>query len=251
MHLIQARRLAVAALGMAVLLGACANQHTQVSNVDALYVQRLNGRLAGYNQSAAELDADLKRQAEATNATVPAVAGVTLPAANPNLPDEIFRASETHARAAILGRFMHEGAASGQFGLMWSWLQTQSMDLTRFSKDTDAAVTLFQQDAARDPHNTELAGRFYKLLVERGAERGAGEELMTIGIDLQGYQQDYAGAAAVDTQRRQDTIKLLSAYLSAPRVTVQAPSYAPALPHGPTFTTCTPNIFGSVNCTTH
>jgi hypothetical protein len=250
MH-IRACKLAALSLSIAALISACATRQSQVSTVDAAYVARLNGRLAEYNQIAVQLDADLKQHTAAANATVPAGATSTKPPGNSDVPNEVFQDAEAHARAAILTRFMHEAAVSGQIGLMSSWLQEQATELVRYSKDTDGVVAAFQKDAAADPQNPTLAPRYFKLLSERGAERGAAEELMTISSDVQGYAHDYAGAAAVDEQRRQDTVRLLAAYLSAPRVTVQAPSYVPSMPAAPTFTTCMRNVFGSVNCMTH
>lgn len=76
---------------------------------------------------------------------------------------------------------------------------------------------------------------------------------MELGIDLQGYERDYRGAAAEDEKRREDTVRLLAAYLSAPRINIQAPPtavQAPIMPV-PTFTNCQPNFIGGMNCISH
>jgi hypothetical protein len=231
---------------VAILVASCATKPSQVSTVDGVYVNRLNARLTQYNQNAAELDASVKQRAEAS--AVQSVAAEES-APNPTLSDVIrdfTLAAELHGRAAVLDRFMREAAVSGQIGLMYSWLQNQALELTRFSKDTDTRVAPFQRDAMADPQNSQLAMRFYTLMGERGSEQGAGEELLAISNDVQGYARDYAGAASVDRQRQEDYTRLLEAYLSAPRVNVQAPAYVQA-PRLPTLTTCNANGF-TVSC---
>lgn len=240
----------LAAAAVSVVLSACANN---VSNVDRVYTQMLNNRLAGYNQTAAELDAQLKVKfaPPASTATTPISTPSTV-TPDPNLPTEIMSDAEVHSRATILRRFMREAAASGQFGLMASWLQTQAQELQRYSKDTDGKVSAFQQAVTTNPQNPQLGMQMLQLLVERGSERGAGEELMALGNDLQGYERDYRGAAAADEQRRAETVALLAAYLSAPRVNVQAPPtvvQAPMMPM-PSFTNCQ-TFMGGMNCITH
>jgi hypothetical protein len=243
--------LAVVATAVGVSLASCAHHAPKVSrasNVDSLYAKRLNDRLAQYDQAAADLDAALARDVGAGSGSTQPVQAPASTAApqNADIPDEVSRAAEAHARAGVLRRFLNEAATPGQFGLMSSWLQEQGTELARFSADADAHATALQQDAANNPHSSELGARFYNLIVERGAERGAAEELITISNDLQGYQQDYTGAVAADEQQRQNRIKLLSAFLSAPRVHIQAPSFQP-----PSITTCiTAGI--ALNCvTTH
>jgi hypothetical protein len=241
----------LAALAAAAALSACAAQNSRVSNVDRIYTQMLNNRFAEYNQTAIELDAQLKAQlAPPEPATTPASAPAAV-APNPNLPNEIMNDAEVHARASILNRFMREAAASGQIGLMASWLQTQAQELQRYSQDTDAKVGTFQQAATKNPKDPQLGSQMVVLLMERGGERGAAEELMTLTTDLQGYERDYKGAATADEQRRQDTVRLLAAYLSAPRINVQAPTVVQApIMTMPTFTSCQPFLSG-MNCITH
>jgi hypothetical protein len=248
------QRVTITILAAAALLSACANGPSRIAAVDQLYMQRLSGRLALYNKSAAELDADLKQQqSEAAPAPVAVAAADAKPDGGAAFADKVFRVAELRARAAILDRFMREAASSGQFGFMSSWLDQNAAELIRYSKQTDGAAAQFQRDAAADPSNRQLVDRFITLVVQRGTEQGAAEELFALSNDLQGYRKDYAGAAAVDEKRREDNVKLLSAYLSAPRVMVQPPAFAPGFavpPPMPRFTTCMPNVFGSVNCAT-
>lgn len=244
------RRIACASLAAlaALALGACA-QNAQTSNVDRVYTQMLANRLTQYNQTAAEMDAQVK--AEFTGlTTTPVNSTATIGATDPNLPDEIASDAEIHARAAILTRFTREAAASGQIGLMSSWLQTQAQELQHYSRDTDSKVTAFQQAAAKNPKDPQLAPQVLGLLVERGSERGTAEELMTLSTDLEGYARDYGAAAAADEQQREQTVRLLAAYLSAPRVNVTSPVVQPTMMQPPMFTNCQA-FLGGMNCITH
>jgi hypothetical protein len=227
-----------------IAVSACATKQTAVSAVDAAYVNRLNARLAQYNQAAMGIDA-------APNSPVTQVRP-----AEPPSPEEVFaqikRGAELRGRAFILDRFMKEAANSGALGFMYSWLQNQVTEQARRSSDTDVKVAAYQKDTATHLGDPQTGDQFVRLLVERGAEQGIAEELQAIFNDVRGYERDYAGAAAVDRQREEAAQRALEAYLSAPRVEVKAPSQEPSVQLLPrtTLTTCIPNIFGSVNCST-
>lgn len=171
------------------VLCACAGKPSQVTAVDNVYVNRLNARLAQYNQTASELDGLLKNRFES-----PLQEASTTDADQARTVEEIsrdiMRTAEVHARAAMLTRFMREAAVSGQLGLMTSWLQNQIAELTRYTKDTDASATALQRDGAANPNDPQLGMRVYTLLNERGAEQGAAEELFAISNDVQGYGRD-------------------------------------------------------------
>lgn len=258
------RRLHILAVIAAGLLCGCVRHESETSQVDALYVQRLNGRLAQYNATAAQLDADLKGRS-----AVPATqAAQTVGSGSPSPPDatavqgEIFRWGEYHARAYILTRFMHEAAVSGQFGLMSSWIENVSTEVLAQGKETDGATAAFQQRVKTNLLDPQLPMQFVTLLAERGANQGAAEEIIAINNDVRGYEQDFKGASADDQRRREEANRLLTAYLSAPRVTVQAPPTMPmpaiplpamqlsAPPSFPRTTSCFPTAFGGMQCNT-
>ena len=217
-------------LVLAIGLSACASS---TENVDNLYVQRLNARLAQYNKSAAEIDSEMKAKLTPRTATVPAIASAPSPAPDPNLPTEIMRSAEFHARSNMLNRFMHEAAASGQFGFMWSWLQTRAQELQRLTTDTDGKAATFQKDVSSGRKDDQFGARLYHLLVERGSERGALEELVAISNDLKGYQHDYQQAAAQDIEARQEALAFLGALAAADAASKAQPQMYWQMPFGP------------------
>ena len=145
---------------------------------------------------------------------------------------------------------MDEAAASGGLGFMYSWLQNQFSELTRFSDATDVKVAAAQKDAAANPNNPQLPQRIVSLVRERGAEQGGAEELQAIFNDLRGYALDYSDADVTDrrrqTARRSAVENAIQTYITVRRsLDVEAP--AVQVPQT-TVTACLPSIFGGTNC---
>lgn len=241
-----------ATVALIILLSACASPHTAVNAVDAAYVTRLNARVAQYNQTADALEASLQSAGNAgnTGSSLQTASAVRAPRTTADLLQSVREAAEARARVAILKRFMDEAAASGGFGFMYSWLQNQFSELTRFSDQTDARVIAAQKDAAANPNNPQLPQRIVSLVRERGAEQGAAEELQTIFNDVRGYDLDYTDAAVNDRRRQREPRSAvgnaIQAYLAVRRsLEVEAP--AVQFPRT-SFTTCMPGVFGGTDC---
>jgi hypothetical protein len=233
-------KIAIAVAAITILTTGCREQ-TQAAKVDAAYVNRMTTRLAEYSAQASQLDGAIQQDAKQ----------IPSDTAKAQVMVDIKADAEIHARFATLSLFMHDAAASGQFGLMTSWLQGEVSDLQRSSQKTDAKANELRTTISQAQSVPDLGAKLVDLAGSRGWEQGTAEELVTIAGDVAGYEKDYSGAAGVDEQRRREAAQALAAYLSAPRVEITEPTVMPAIPmlRPPTYTNCMSTLMG-MNCMT-
>jgi len=246
------RKLQVVVLPLCLFLTACFGP-TQVSKVDAAYMQRLNARLAQYKQTSAAADADFTQRTNAVNAQAAKAADAPISAADQAaIAQDIFQYIEAEARADTLSHFIQEAAVSGQVGFMTSWISSQATRWGAYTQQTTDDVTAYDRDSKANPQSI-TPDRYSKVVFEVAGMQGIAEELAALNSDVQGYAKDYQNAAAIDAQRQEIAVRLAQAYLSAPRINVQPPPaavFVPGMPMMPMQTMCM-NMGMFTHCTTN
>jgi hypothetical protein len=109
--------------------------------------------------------------------------------------------SETRGKAAILERFMNEGAQSGQIGFMSSWLQNEFRTVQTLYRQMKDRAEAFGRAPPRN--GAQWVSELESIAIGRGMVTGAADELVRLWNDLQGYARDYGAANHADVQRAQ------------------------------------------------
>lgn len=171
--------------------------------VDRRYTDLLSSRLAFYKSLAAEQDQQIRAKIK-QDAAVLVRTDTSADQSSQILADmvkSIISVSETRGKAAVLERFMNEGAQSAQIGFMSSWLQNEFRTAQALDLHVRDRVEAFGRAPPKD--GKQWVSELESIAVQRGMVNGAADELARLWSDLQGYARDYGVATQEDMQRAQ------------------------------------------------
>lgn len=169
----------------------------------ALRADDVEKRLASYKSLTAEQDQQIRAKIKEAAAVLVRI-DTSADRSSQILADmvkSIISVSETRGKAAVLERFMNEGAQSGQIGFMSSWLQNEFRTAQALDLQVKDRVEAFGRAPPTD--GKQWVSELESIAVQRGMVNGGADELARLWNDLQGYARDYDVATQEDMQRAQ------------------------------------------------